>query len=430
MVEEIRHCSDCIDGLKTGWGKCGSFDRKTATPKYSMDIAPETPICSFFKHIPEPKKVNLLQPINFEGIIGHAELKQEILYSIIAKLKDNAASKAYLKSIDDHATTGILIYGLPGLGKSDILRMVGESVKGHPDIDCEYMSCSDFQGNVGTNASKIDEIFDRARNTKKKVCIMLIDEIDSVMMKKKGHLNVAERTNAMQSNMDGVNDSSKIVVIATTNRINGMEHASISRFTLITLKLPSREERIEFVKRFLNPIPFESPLLIEKIAEITDGFTGRMFRDIGKKLDRIRIITDKPITAMELTNQLMTYVSVASRNRNTTNDDENPTEPTNDHVNCSNASYIEENTSYKRPFTNLDSDIPEISKTPLTELTTNILKFQEEQYQQSVNSSNIVDFALKFVQVYRPKWTISNESGEYTPSAIKGIASKIFKVTP
>ena len=330
-------------------------------------------------------KERRLHPINFDGIIGHEDLKQEILYAVLGKLSDDAESKEYLKSIDYHATEGILIYGLPGLGKSDILRAIEKSLRNHPDIDCKVIDCSEFQGNVGTNAPKINAVFEAARNTKKKVCVVLIDELDSVMMKKKGHLNVAERTNAMQSNMDGIKDSSKIIVIATTNRINNMETASISRFTLITLQLPTLNERIEFIKKYIQPILTDKPINPETMANITEGFTGRMFRDLGIKLNRIRFITKKPVSSDVITREISKYMSVASRNIKQTNEDEDGNS-----LNCSNASFIEDNSTYnKRQFSNLDSSNNkthtedslnqlEVSK-PITELD-QLQQFMQENY--------------------------------------------------
>lgn len=144
---------------------------------------------------------------------------------------------------------------------------------------------------------------------------MLVDEIDSVLRKKRGLLNDAERTNAMQTNMDGMKDSSKIIMIATTNSIDSMEDASVSRFVVIQLGLPTTEERKEFIKRYIQPIPSEKPIIIDAIVQYTDGFTGRQFRDIGKNLNRIRATTKKPITNMDITKQILKYIPYSRKNQ-------------------------------------------------------------------------------------------------------------------
>src|SRR3972149_12078157 len=106
-------------------------------------------------------------------------------------------------------------------------------------------------------------------------------------MKKRGHINVAERTNAMQSNMDGMKDSSNIVIIGSTNHIDGMEDASISRFTVINLGLPTPYEREQFIKKFIVPIPMERKINTNVKVTLLAGYTGRKFREIGMKLNRI-----------------------------------------------------------------------------------------------------------------------------------------------
>jgi phage/plasmid-associated DNA primase len=69
-------------------------------------------------------------------------------------------------------------------------------------------------------------------------------------------------------------------------------------------------------------------------------------------------------------------------------------------------------------------------KYPVTELTKQLIEFQEKWGKGSVNSSNDTAFSLQFVDIHKPQWQASEETGYYTPSAIKGIVDKIFKVTP
>jgi len=372
----------------------------------------------------EQQEHKKLHPINFDGIIGHEDLKQEILYAVLGKLNEDEESKAYLASIDDHATTGILLYGLPGVGKSNIMRAIEKSLINHPDIDCMSLDCSEFQGNVGTNAKIINERFDSARATKKRVCILLIDEIDSVLMKKRGHINVAERTNAMQTNMDGMKDSSKIIIIGATNHIDGMEDASISRFVVINLGLPTSTERKAFIEKFILPIPMEKDINIDVMVKYTEGFTGRNFRDIGMKLNRIRAINKKPVSIIDLLKEITKFMSSSQRNNNRVED------ITKDNsLNCMLSSIIrnEDNTTitYNREHNALYT----VDNT-VTELTKQLFAFQEVWGKGQINTSNIIEFCMRFVEEKKPQWKMNGESGYYTPSAIKGIAAKVFKLTP
>lgn len=290
------------------------FDRKFLHLDEQKPSTKEELRASCLKDV-EQAEQRRLHPINFDGIIGHEDLKQEIILAIAGKLCEDEESKKYLASIDDHAVTGILLNGLPGTGKSSILRAIEKSLKDHPDVDCKSMDCSAFQGGVGTNATLINDTFEKARKTKKPCCVLLVDELDSVMRKKRGLLNDAERTNAMQTNMDGMKDSSKIIMIATTNSIDEMEDASKSRFVIITLGLPSEEERRVFIQKFIGTIPAETPINIDVIAKYTEGFTGRQFRDIGKNLSRMRAIKKKPINNKDITMEIFKYLPYSKKNQ-------------------------------------------------------------------------------------------------------------------
>jgi len=70
--------------------------------------------------------------------------------------------------------------------------------------------------------------------------------------------------------------------------------------------------------------------------------------------------------------------------------------------------------------------------TRMTELTKIIFKAQAVFGRENgvINSSNINRFSLWFCELYHPKWINNGETGDYQPSAIRGIASKLFKLTP
>jgi hypothetical protein len=69
-------------------------------------------------------------------------------------------------------------------------------------------------------------------------------------------------------------------------------------------------------------------------------------------------------------------------------------------------------------------------KSPLTELTKNLLDYQKSWGKGQINSSNDTSFSLQFVETQKPQWQHNGESGYYSPSAIKGLVDKIFRVTP
>lgn len=76
-----------------------------------------------------------------------------------------------------------------------------------------------------------------------------------------------------------------------------------------------------------------------------------------------------------------------------------------------------------------DKKIEEYPHTQLTKLLINAGK-EYGQIKGVINSSNIVDFSMWIINRTKPQWQHNGESGFYTPSAIKGLAQKIFGLTP
>jgi len=224
--------------------------------------------------------------------------------------------------------------------------------------------------------------------------------------------------------MDGMKDSSKIIIIGATNHIDGMEDASISRFVVINLGLPTSTERKAFIEKFILPIPMEKDINIDVMVKYTEGFTGRNFRDIGMKLNRIRAINKKPVSIIDLLKEITKFMSSSQRNNNRVED------TTKDNsLNCMLSSIIrnEDNTTitYNREHNALYT----VDNT-VTELTKQLFAFQEVWGKGQINTSNIIEFCMRFVEEKKPQWKMNGESGYYTPSAIKGIAAKVFKLTP
>jgi len=83
--------------------------------------------------------------------------------------------------------------------------------------------------------------------------------------------------------------------------------------------------------------------------------------------------------------------------------------------------------SEKSSVTGLQNTPPQLPN--LTELIEKAqIRFQNEK--GVINSSNITLFSIWCCDQFKPQWQANGESGYYTPSAIRGIASKMFGLTP
>ncbi|AUT18983.1 hypothetical protein DSLPV1_012 [Dishui lake phycodnavirus 1] len=172
---------------------------------------------------------------------------------------------------------GAILKGLPGTGKTLLARAIaGES--NVPFID---ISASSFvEMFVGVGAKRVRDLFELARANQP--CIVFIDEIDAIGKRRSanGFSNNDEReqtVNQLLCEMDGFDDTSQIVVLAATNRIDILDEALLrpGRFDRkIDVNLPSIEGRERILQVHVRDKKLDSTVSLKKIAKMTIGFSG------------------------------------------------------------------------------------------------------------------------------------------------------------
>ncbi|MGZ9163390.1 MAG: AAA family ATPase, partial [Candidatus Deferrimicrobiaceae bacterium] len=86
--------------------------------------------------------------------------------------------------------------------------------------------------------------------------------------------------------LDDLQSSLGIMVIATTNRIDLMEPALLraGRFDfIIDFPLPSKEERIEILQTYMRTLPLNSQIDMDVLADMSEGWTGADIESLCKK---------------------------------------------------------------------------------------------------------------------------------------------------
>jgi len=170
---------------------------------------------------------------------------------------------------------GIMLYGPSGTGKTLLAKAVATeseanfiSVRG-PELLSKW---------VGESERGIREVFRRARQASP--CVIFFDEVDALAPTRGmgGDSMVTERVvSQLLTELDGVQNLQGVVVLAATNRIDIVDPALLraGRFDkLIQIPIPDKGSRREILKIHMKKIPVAKDFDIEKVVDLTEGFSG------------------------------------------------------------------------------------------------------------------------------------------------------------
>lgn len=180
-----------------------------------------------------------------------------------------------LAVIGARAIKGVLFTGDSGTGKTMLARVIANHAKATfykisgPEVISKWM---------GESEEIIRKVFDDAQ--KQDRAIVFFDEIDSVAPQRSDESHDMSRRIVAQllTLMDGFSrDTSNVVVIATTNRIQDVDIAlrRPGRFDWeIEFPLPSRPDREAILAVSAQSLTTGEPLLHNLIADMTEGWSG------------------------------------------------------------------------------------------------------------------------------------------------------------
>ncbi|EFH87566.1 ATP-dependent zinc metalloprotease FtsH [Ktedonobacter racemifer] len=171
---------------------------------------------------------------------------------------------------------GVLLVGPPGTGKTLLAR----AVAGEASVPFFSMSGSEFvEVLVGVGASRVRDLFEQAK--KAAPSIIFIDEIDAVGRQRGSSINSndeREQTlNQLLVEMDGFDTRQAVVVIAATNRPDGLDKALLrpGRFDRrVTVDRPDWNGRLAILKIHSRDVPLAADVDMITIARATPGMVG------------------------------------------------------------------------------------------------------------------------------------------------------------
>jgi transitional endoplasmic reticulum ATPase len=228
----------------------------------------------------------------WDAVGGLENIKQELKEMIEWPMKH----KTLFEDVGVQAPRGVLLYGLPGTGKTLLAKAIATeananfiSVKG-PEIYNKW---------VGESEKKIRDIFKKARQLAPS--IIFIDEIDSITGTRYGEIGNEAKNNVVAqllTEIDGVSNLKDIVIIGATNRIDMVDSAFLrpGRFEKILLvPLPDLKTREKIFEVYINKMNVDSQIKISQLAKETEGFSGADIEAICREagLSEIRTIVEK-----------------------------------------------------------------------------------------------------------------------------------------
>lgn len=222
--------------------------------------------------------------ITFNDIAGLEKAKDSFREKVILPFEHPELYKKFGKK----AGGGILLYGLPGTGKT----MFAEAASNEVDALFLPVKCSDIKSKwYGESEQKVKEIFTKARKSQR--AVIFFDEFEAIGSKRTESADngnndlVPEILAEMQGVGTSTNDST-IVVIAATNKPWSIDSAFLrpGRFDeKIYIPLPDKKARIKLFEIKLKNIPTEE-LDFEELAKLTNGFNGA---DITEFCERLKM---------------------------------------------------------------------------------------------------------------------------------------------
>jgi len=211
--------------------------------------------------------------VTFADVAGVDEAKEEV-QEIVSFLKEPAA----FQKLGGRIPKGVLLVGPPGTGKT----LLAKAIAGEAQVPFFAISGSDFEEMfVGVGASRMRDMFAEAK--RRAPCIVFIDEIDSIGMKRSGagaltgSHSYEQTLNTMLVEMDGFDANEGVIVIAATNRPDTLDAALLrpGRFDRqVIIDLPTLKGREEILALHGRKIKFAADADLKRVARGTPGFSG------------------------------------------------------------------------------------------------------------------------------------------------------------
>jgi cell division protease FtsH len=200
------------------------------------------------------------------------------LEEAIAELKDVTeylTNPQRFQNVGAQLPRGILLYGLPGCGKTLLAR----ALAGETGVPFYFVSATSFvEKFVGLGAARVRQLFDAAKRDAP--CIVFIDELDAIGRHRNadttGEREFDHTLNQLLVELDGFLGASGVLILGATNRPELIDPALLrpGRFDRrIRIDRPDKEAREKILRLHAMHRPISRRVDWAEVASNTAGLT-------------------------------------------------------------------------------------------------------------------------------------------------------------
>lgn len=224
--------------------------------------------------------------VSWNDIAGLDSVVQELRESVVLPVRHR---ELFSQSKLWQAPKGVLLHGPPGCGKTLIAKATAKEA-GMRFINLDVAILTDKW--YGESQKLASAVFSLA--LKIQPCIVFIDEIDSFLRNRNSNDHEATAMMKTQFMMlwDGLstNNEATVIVMGATNRPQDLDKAILRRMPAqFHIGLPGPEQRLQILKLILNTEVVHDLVDFNRLAKITNGFSGSDLREMCRNASVLRM---------------------------------------------------------------------------------------------------------------------------------------------
>ena len=194
---------------------------------------------------------------------------------------------------------GILLFGVPGGGKSRAVECMAGEINAHFIHSCGSDFCLKY---VGVGSENVRKLFDEARSHKR--AIIFIDELDAVGRERGLGENTERDTtlNQLLVEISKIKPDENIFIVGATNNKDLLDSALIRSGRLSThieILPPDKECRKDIFNLYINKLVHEEGIDVDLLAEMTEGCVGADIEYICNNAGLYAVDCDKDVVTLD-----------------------------------------------------------------------------------------------------------------------------------